>query len=111
MGCDGIAIAADDTRLYYCRLASRRWCSVATDALTDRTAGDDEVAATVRDEGDKGGGSDGLETDDAGRLYLTSYEHDAVLRRRTDGEYETGVNDPRLLRPTPCPWPPTATCT
>ncbi|MFV2112973.1 L-dopachrome tautomerase-related protein [Micromonospora sp. LOL_025] len=99
MGCDGVAIAADGSRLYYCPLASRRWYSVATDALVDRTIGDDEVAATVRDEGDKGGGSDGLETDDTGRLYLTSYEHDAVLRRRTDGEYETLVHDPRLLWP------------
>ncbi|WP_229398857.1 major royal jelly family protein [Micromonospora okii] len=99
MGCDGIAIAADGSRLHYCPLASRRWYSVATDALADRALGDDEVAATVRDEGDKGGGADGLETDDAGRLYLTSYEHDAVLRRRTDGEYETVVHDPRLLWP------------
>ncbi|MEV0881534.1 L-dopachrome tautomerase-related protein [Micromonospora echinofusca] len=99
MGSDGIAIAADGSRLYYCPLASRRWYSVATDALVDRTVGDDEVAATVRDEGDKGGGSDGLETDDTGRLYLTSYEHNAVLRRRTDGEYETLVHDPRLLWP------------
>lgn len=99
MGCDGIAIAADGSRLYYCPLASRRWYSVATDALADRAVADDEVAATVCDEGDKGGGADGLETDDTGRLYLTSYEHNAVLRRRTDGEYETVVHDPRLLWP------------
>ena len=99
MGADGIAIAADGSRLHYCPLASRRWYNVATDALADRRVTDDEVAATVRDEGDKGGGSDGLETDDAGRLYLTSYEHNAVLRRRPDGEYETVVHDPRLLWP------------
>ncbi|MFD2767983.1 major royal jelly family protein [Micromonospora eburnea] len=99
MGCDGIALAADGARLYYCPLASRRWYSVAADALADRAVSDDEVAATVVDEGDKGGGSDGLETDDAGRLYLTSYEHDAVLRRNPDGQFETVVHDPRLLWP------------
>jgi sugar lactone lactonase YvrE len=38
----------------------------------DRSAGDDAVAATVRDEGDKGCVSDGLETDDQGRLYVTA---------------------------------------
>ncbi len=99
MGSDGIAISSDGARLFYCPLASRRWYSVATDALADRDRPDEDVAATVVDEGDKCGGSDGLETDDAGRLYLTSYEHNAVLRRRPDGEYETVVHDPRLLWP------------
>ncbi|WP_207783812.1 L-dopachrome tautomerase-related protein [Micromonospora globispora] len=99
IGSDGIAISADGARLHYCPLASRRWYSVATDALVDQALAESEVAATVTDEGDKGGGSDGLETDDAGRLYLTSYEQNAVLRRRPDGEYETVVHDPRLLWP------------
>jgi sugar lactone lactonase YvrE len=57
------------------------------------------VAATVRDEGDKGSGSDGLESDDRGRVYLTAYEQDAVLRRSPDGALETLVHDPRLLWP------------
>ncbi|MGY0003198.1 L-dopachrome tautomerase-related protein [Micromonospora sp. I033] len=99
MGSDGIAISADGTRLHYCPLASRRWYSVATDALADRTLREEQVAATVVDEGDKGGGSDGLETDDSGAFYLTSYEHNAVLRRRADGGFETVVHDPRLLWP------------
>ncbi len=99
MGADGIAITADGERLVYCPLASRRWWSVAVDALVDRTLDDDAVAATVRDEGDKGTASDGLETDDQGRLYLTAYEHDAVLRRLPDGSFETVVHDPRLLWP------------
>ncbi|MEV0805981.1 L-dopachrome tautomerase-related protein [Micromonospora sp. NPDC050200] len=98
-GSDGIAISHDGARLHYCPLASRRWYSVSTDALADPSVSDDRVAASVVDEGDKGTGSDGLESDDAGRLYLTSYEHNAVLRRRADGEYETVVHDPRLLWP------------
>jgi sugar lactone lactonase YvrE len=99
MGTDGIAIAADGSRIYYCPLASRRWYSVDAGALADRTISDDDVAATVVDEGDKGGASDGLETDDRGRLYLTSGEHNAILRRLPDGTFETLVHDARLLWP------------
>jgi sugar lactone lactonase YvrE len=99
IGSDGIAISADGSRLYYSPLASRRWYSVATDALADRSTSEDQVAVTVVDEGDKGGGSDGLESDDLGRVYLTSYEHNAVLRRRPDGEYETVLHDAQLLWP------------
>ncbi|MCZ2857181.1 L-dopachrome tautomerase-related protein [Blastococcus sp. VKM Ac-2987] len=99
MGADGIAIAADGSRLYYCCLASRRWWSVSVDALTDRSADDDAVAATVTDEGDKGSVGDGMETDDQGRLYVTDGEHDAIHRRLPDGTWETVVADPRLLWP------------
>jgi sugar lactone lactonase YvrE len=98
-GSDGIAISADGTRLYYCPLASRRLYSVSVDALCDRSLDDAAVALTVVDEGDKGTGSDGLESDARGNLYLTAYEHNAVLRRTPDGRYETVVHDPRLLWP------------
>jgi sugar lactone lactonase YvrE len=53
----------------------------------------------VRDEGDKGGASDGLESDAEGRIYVTNYEHNSILRRNQDGEWETIVHDPRLLWP------------
>jgi sugar lactone lactonase YvrE len=99
MGTDGIAIAADGSRLYYCPLASRRWWSVDVEALVDHAADDEAVAATVRDEGDKGCVSDGLETDDRGRLYVTDGEHDAIHRRLPDGAWETVVHDGRLLWP------------
>nr|WP_243146886.1 major royal jelly family protein [Scytonema sp. UIC 10036] len=99
MGSDGIAISADGSRLYYCPLASRRLYSVAIDALVDRSIDDSAVAATVIDEGDKGGAADGLETDAAGYIYSTNYEHNAILRHRSGGEWETVVHDPRLLWP------------
>jgi sugar lactone lactonase YvrE len=99
MGADGIAIAADGSRIYYCPLASRRWYSVDAGALADPSVSDADVAATVVDEGDKGGAADGLETDDQGRLYLTNGEHNAILRRLPDGTFETVVHDPRLLWP------------
>jgi sugar lactone lactonase YvrE len=99
MGADGIAIAADGSRLYYCPLAGRRWYSVSVDALVDRSAGDGAVAATVQDEGDKGCVSDGLGTDDQGRLYVTDGEHNAIHRRLPDGSWETVVHDGGLLWP------------
>lgn len=86
-------------RLYYCPLGSRRLYSVVTEALADRSLDDATVAATVIDEGDKGGAADGLESDAAGNLYVTNYEHNAVQRRRPDAEWETIAHDPRLLWP------------
>jgi sugar lactone lactonase YvrE len=99
VGADGIAISADGSRLFYCALISDRWFSVSTDALIDRQLDDEQVAETVVDEGHKGSASDGLESDDAGRLYATAYEHNAVFRRLPDGTIETLVHDPRLLWP------------
>lgn len=102
MGADGIAISPDASRLYYCPLAARRWYSVSTDALADRNA---DAAATVRDEGDKTGASDGLETDAEGRLYATNYEHAAIVRRNSGGKFET------LTTLDPKDWPDTLSVT
>jgi len=99
MGSDGIAISSDGVRLYYCPLGSRKLYSVDTDTLTNRSLGDREVTATVTDEGDRGGASDGLESDAAGNIYSTNYEHNAILRRHLDREWETVTHDPRLLWP------------
>lgn len=99
MGADGIAISADGARLFYCPLGSRQLYSVDIDALVERSLDDGAVAATVVDEGDKGGGADGLETDAAGYIYATNYENNAILRRRPDKEWEPVVHDPRLLWP------------
>jgi sugar lactone lactonase YvrE len=99
MGADGIAISHDGKRLFYCPLASRRLHSVSVDALVNLDLSDDMVARTVIDHGDKGGAADGQESDAEGRVYLTNYEQNAILRRRTDGTYETLVHDPRVLWP------------
>jgi sugar lactone lactonase YvrE len=97
-GADGIAIGADGRRLYYCPLAGRRLFSVDADALTDESATEEQVAASVRDEGMKPA-SDGLESDAQGRVYATAYEINAVVRRGPDGRYETLVHDARVLWP------------
>ena len=69
-----------------------------TDALLDESSTDEQVGATVRDEGMKPA-SDGLESDAQGRIYATAYEANAVVRRSPDGRYETLAHDPRLLWP------------
>ena len=99
MGSDGIAISPDGARLYYCPLGSRKFYSVDTDALVNRSLDEQQVAATVADEGDRGGASDGLESDAAGYIYSTNYEHNAILRRHPDGKWDTVTHDPRLLSP------------
>lgn len=99
IGADGIAIGADGERLFYCPLAGRQLYSVSVDALADEKLSDEEVAKTVVVHGDKGGASDGLESDAQNRAYMTNYEHNAILRRSPDGMYETLVHDPRVLWP------------
>jgi sugar lactone lactonase YvrE len=99
VGSDGIAIGPDGKTLYYCPLSSRHLYSVSVDALADRTVSDSDVAATVRDLGEKGGAGDGLESDTQGRVYLSDYEHNSITRRNYDGEIETLVHDPRVLWP------------
>jgi sugar lactone lactonase YvrE len=99
VGADGIAISPDGKTLYYCPLISRHLYSVSIDALADTNKKDADVAATIKDLGDKGGAGDGLESDAEGRVYLSNYEHNAILRRNTDGAIETLVHDPRVLWP------------
>lgn len=98
VGADGIAISADGSLLYYCPLSSRRLYSVPTSALTDRSLSEEQVSASVVDLGDKGC-SDGLETDSAGNLYATAYEHSAVLKRDPKGVWSTVLHGPELLWP------------
>src|ERR1700691_3592175 len=99
VGADGIAISPDGKTLYYCPLTSRHLYSVSVDALADQSRADAEVAATVKDLGEKGGAGDGLESDAQGRVYLSDYEHNAIRRRSSNREIETLVHDPRVLWP------------
>ena len=99
VGSDGIAISSDGKTLYFCPLTSRHLYSVSVDALADRSKSDAEIAATVKDLGEKGGASDGLESDAEGHVYLSDYEHNAVRRRSASGEIETLIHDPRALWP------------
>lgn len=97
-GADGIAISNDGKYLYYCPLSSRRLHRVPTEALAG-DAPDAEVGKAVEDLPVRPFASDGLESDAQGRLYLTDYEHNAVVRRNADGSYDTIAHDTRMLWP------------
>lgn len=99
VGADGIAISSDGKTLYYSPLTSRHLYSVSIDPLADQSKSDADVAASVKDYGERGGASDGLESDAQGRVYLSDYEHDAIRRWTATGAIETLVHDPRVLWP------------
>lgn len=95
---DGIAISADGSRLFFCPLSSRDLYSVSVDALADEALPDTEVALTLRKE-QRDFASDGLESDAQGRVYLTDWEHNAIVIRTPEGRFETLISDPRLQWP------------
>jgi sugar lactone lactonase YvrE len=95
---DGIALSSDGRTLYYCPLSSRHLYSVPTILLRDRSDNDRVISGAVVDLGEKGA-SDGLESDDKGRVYAGDYEHNGIRQRQTDGEWRTIVHDPRVLWP------------
>jgi sugar lactone lactonase YvrE len=106
IGSDGIAISKDRETLFYCPLAGRHLYSVSVDALADRNKSDQDVAGTVKDLGDRGYASDGLETGPDGSIYLTDYEHNAIHVRDGKGENDRVlVSDPRMI------WPDTLAAT
>ena len=84
IGVDGIALSPEGDRLYYSVLSGRKLFSVATEALRES---DGDAGSSVKDEGDKGGASDGLEMDAEGNLYATNYEQACIMRRYPDGHY------------------------
>lgn len=94
MGADGIAIDPQKGLLYYCPLASRRLHSVSLEALANRNATNEQVAATVRELPSRDFASDGLECSSDGTLFLTDYEHNQIRRLTADGKYELVASDP-----------------
>lgn len=95
---DGIALSADGKTLYFCPLSSRHLYSVPTALLRDPNVSEAQLAAAVKDLGEKGA-SDGLEADANGAVYAGDYEHNSIRKRLADGSWHTIVHDPRILWP------------
>jgi sugar lactone lactonase YvrE len=96
VGADSLALSGE--RVFYSPQCSRRLWSLAVEVLGDPAATDADVARTLIDHGEKPA-SDGLEADAEGRIYVTAYEHDAVVRRDADGAFRTIVSSPEILWP------------
>jgi sugar lactone lactonase YvrE len=99
MGSDGIAISNDGRTIYYRALVTHHLYAVDADALADQNRSEQDVENTVRDLGDIGYASDGLESDNRGNVYLTDYDHQAVHRRDANGTDHVLVQDARLIWP------------
>ncbi|RPD94236.1 gluconolaconase [Candidatus Pantoea deserta] len=95
---DGIAISPDGKTLYYSPLSGRHLYSVSTDLLRDPDVSEAQLAAAVKDLGEKGA-SDGLETDAAGVVYAGDYERNAIRKRSVDGQWSTVAHGPEILWP------------
>lgn len=95
---DGIALSADGQTLYYSALSSRHLYSVPTALLRDPAVSEAQLAAAVKDLGEKGA-SDGLEADANGAVYASDYEHNSIRKRAPDGSWSTLASDGRLLWP------------
>jgi sugar lactone lactonase YvrE len=97
-GVDGIEVSPDGKTVFYSPLSSRKLYSISAESLADPNTQDAQLVGMVKDLGDKGA-SDGFIMSSDGRLYVTDYENDAILRRNADGSLEQVVTDPRLLWP------------
>ncbi|MDQ0564080.1 sugar lactone lactonase YvrE [Rhizobium mesoamericanum] len=94
---DGIAISPDGETLYYSAVSGRHLYAVPTAALLDQNVSEKQLAAKVKDFGLKGA-SDGLETDDKGRIYGGDYEHDSI-RVLDKGKWSTLIHSHEIEWP------------
>jgi hypothetical protein len=93
-GLDGIALSRDGAWLYLAAMNHDTLYRLPTQALTDGEP-EEEIAAKIEAVGRKPL-NDGLSTDDAGGVFITDIEHQAVLRMTPDGALETVVRDSRI---------------
>jgi sugar lactone lactonase YvrE len=94
---DGIAISHDGSLLYYSSVSGRHMYSIPTEALRDDNISEEKLAGMVKDLGLKGA-SDGLESDDKGRVYGGDYENHRI-RMLEEGKWHTIAEDKEIQWP------------
>ncbi len=94
---DGIALSNDGETLYWQALTGTTLYSLPTDLLDDPNATTERVAPEIIKVGENGV-SDGLLIDDAGRMYISALQEDAI-KVREDQEVTTLIQDERLRWP------------
>jgi sugar lactone lactonase YvrE len=95
---DGLALDRRGGWVYYHPLTGGTLYRVPVRALDDAAVDEATLTAAVERLAHTGG-ADGMRMDDAGRLYITAIEQDAVLRYQPDGAPQTVVQDSRLRWP------------
>jgi sugar lactone lactonase YvrE len=97
-GVDSIALDRKGEWLYFAAMTARKMYRVKTADLDDTSLTAEQLAAKVESFGDKTV-SDGITTDDEGRVYLSDPEHNAVVAMQPDGKLETLLVDSKLRWP------------
>ncbi|MDP3857854.1 MAG: L-dopachrome tautomerase-related protein [Stagnimonas sp.] len=98
-GVDSIALSRNDQWLYYAPITSERLYRIHTADLRNEALGPEQLAGQVETLAAKTM-SDGITSDDQGRIYLSDLEHSAIVRYAPDtGAMETLIKTDRLRWP------------
>jgi sugar lactone lactonase YvrE len=105
VGCNGIALSPDGARLYWSITTGDAIYDAPTGVLLDPRATAAQLAAAVHGPRRIGGGSDGIATDDRGRLYVTNLSRDEVeVIDSTTGVQHTIASGPAFAWPDSLTW-------
>ncbi len=96
--CDGIAVSPDGRWVYYQAISADRLYRVPVASLVDERISAKWLAGAVEDLGESVV-TDGMIFDDAGNLYFSALEEDAIVYRTPAGAFETLVQDPVISWP------------
>lgn len=96
--CDGIAVSPDGKWVYYQAISADRLYRVPVASLVDERISAAWLAGAVEDMGESVV-TDGMIFDDAGNLYFSALEENAIVYRTPRGEYETLVQHPMISWP------------
>lgn len=98
-GVDSIALSRDDQWLYYAPISNRHLYRIRTADLRNPALDAEQLAGQVETLAPKTM-SDGLSSDDQGRIYLSDLEHSAIVRYTPEtGALETLIKTERLRWP------------
>ena len=95
---DGIALGRDDQHVYYRAINGLNLYRLPAEALQDPALSNEALAAQV-ELVDETVVTDGMLIDEAGNVYHTAVERDAVIRYTAAGRLETVVQSEKLLWP------------
>lgn len=98
-GVDSIALSRDDQWLYYAPITGTHLYRIRTADLRNQALGPEQLAGQVETLAPKTM-SDGISSDDQGRIYLSDLEHSAIVRYAPDtGALETLIKTETLRWP------------